>query len=96
MGRTIAGLWAVGAVVLGTATLLLAQAAGGGEQGKPEAHEAIDRKQAEKNLAKIARAFHYYHDRFKSLPRHAVYSKDGKTPLLSWRVTLLLYLALSG
>lgn len=26
------------------------------------------------------------------LPTHAIYSKDGKTPLLSWRVTILPYL----
>ena len=33
-----------------------------------------------------------YHDKENSFPAHAIYSKDGKTPLLSWRVAILPYL----
>jgi uncharacterized protein (TIGR03067 family)/prepilin-type processing-associated H-X9-DG protein len=43
------------------------------------------------NLKQIGLAIHSYHDAYKKLPTHAIYSKDGKTPLLSWRVTILPY-----
>ncbi len=33
-----------------------------------------------------------YHDTYNAFPLHAIYSKDGKTPLLSWRVAILPYI----
>jgi len=50
------------------------------------------RGQSNNNLKQIAIAFHQYHDTYKSLPLHAIYSKDGKTPLLSWRVAILPFI----
>jgi len=44
------------------------------------------------NLKFIGLAMHHYADENKFLPTHAIYSKDGKTPLLSWRVAILPYL----
>ena len=44
------------------------------------------------NLRQIGLAMHSYHDVFTRLPAHAIYSKDGKTPLLSWRVTILPFI----
>jgi len=35
---------------------------------------------------------HGYAAENKFLPMHAIYSKDGKTPLLSWRVAILPYI----
>jgi RNA polymerase sigma factor (sigma-70 family) len=43
-------------------------------------------------LRNIALAFHTYHDPNKSYPADAIYSADGKTPLLSWRVAILPFL----
>src|SRR5207247_6504418 len=43
-------------------------------------------------LKQVGLAFHNYHDQFKHFPTHAIYDKDGKTPLLSWRVAILPYL----
>jgi hypothetical protein len=48
--------------------------------------------QSVNNLKQIALAIHNYADAFRGLPAHAIYSKDGKTPLLSWRVAVLPYL----
>ena len=63
---------------------------------KPTAHEMdkhkdlVDkirkaplRNQAFNNLNQIGRAIYFYFDVHKYLPLHAIYSKDGKTPLLS-------------
>ena len=44
------------------------------------------------NLKQIGLAFHSYHDTFKSFPPAAVYDKDGKKALLSWRVLILPFL----
>ncbi|HYV37741.1 MAG TPA: DUF1559 domain-containing protein [Gemmataceae bacterium] len=44
------------------------------------------------NLRQLAVVMHMYHDQYKSLPAHAIYSKDGKTPLLSWRVAILPFI----
>lgn len=54
---------------------------------------AAARRELEERLKLIGRAMHEYYDaNNKRLPAHAIYSKDGTTPLLSWRVTLLPYL----
>src|SRR5207249_2954876 len=50
------------------------------------------RRQGQNNLKQIGLAMHSYHDTYKHLPMHAIYSKDGKTPLLSWRVAILPYI----
>jgi uncharacterized protein (TIGR03067 family) len=57
-----------------------------------DAVEGPDRKRNMKNLSAIGRALHAYHDNEKAFPAHAIYSKDNKTPLLSWRVAILPYL----
>jgi uncharacterized protein (TIGR03067 family) len=43
------------------------------------------------NLKQIGLAMHNYHDTYNAFPLHAIYSKDGKTPMLSWRVAILPY-----
>jgi uncharacterized protein (TIGR03067 family) len=50
------------------------------------------RAQFTNNLKQIALAMHNYLDVHKSFPAHAIYSKDGKTPLLSWRVAILPFI----
>lgn len=54
--------------------------------------EAAARAQDSNNFKQIGLAMHNYHDVYKALPAHAIYSKDGKTPLLSWRVAILPFL----
>jgi prepilin-type processing-associated H-X9-DG protein len=54
--------------------------------------EAANRAKDQNNLKQIALAMHNYHDAMGALPRHAIYSEDGKTPLLSWRVAILPYI----
>jgi hypothetical protein len=44
------------------------------------------------NMRAIGIAMHNYHASFNHLPPHAIYNKDHKKPLLSWRVALLPYL----
>lgn len=50
-----------------------------------------DWAQRSNNLKFIGLAMHGYADTYKTFPLHAIYSKDGKTPLLSWRVAILPY-----
>ena len=60
-------------------------------------HEASDRAKASNNLKQIALAMHNYNDaNAGNLPAHAIYSADGKTPLLSWRVAILPYIEQEG
>jgi RNA polymerase sigma factor (sigma-70 family) len=54
--------------------------------------EARARTLATNNFKQIGLAMHNYHDAHNSLPTHAIYSKDGKKPLLSWRVAILPYI----
>ncbi len=61
-------------------------------KGVDRIREAAARTQTTNNFKQIGIAMHNYHDQAKSLPAHAIYSKDGKTPLLSWRVTILPYI----
>jgi hypothetical protein len=52
-------------------------------------HEAAEMN----HLEQIALAMHNHNDAYQGkLPAHAIYSKDGKTPLLSWRVAILPYI----
>jgi hypothetical protein len=54
--------------------------------------EASVRAQGQNNLKQIVLAMHNYNDAFQGkLPAHAIYAKDGRTPLLSWRVAILPY-----
>jgi hypothetical protein len=49
------------------------------------------------NLKQLALAMHSYNDVHRNkLPAHAIYSKDGKTPLLSWRVAVLPFVEQDG
>ena len=50
--------------------------------------EAPFRAQTVNNLSLIGRAIYFFYDEHKHLPLHAIYDKDDKTPLLSWRVLL--------
>src|SRR5262249_10597112 len=62
------------------------------KEGGDKERDAADRARSSKNLKQIAFAMHAFHDANKELPRQAIYSKDGNTPLLSWRVAILPYL----
>jgi hypothetical protein len=62
------------------------------ERAKQKIREEQARALNSGNLRQIGIAFHDFHDNQKVWPRHAIYSPDGKTPLLSWRVTILPYL----
>jgi RNA polymerase sigma factor (sigma-70 family) len=62
------------------------------EGGLDKIREAAARTQSVNNLKQIGLAMHNYHDQEKNFPAHAIYSKDGKTPLLSWRVAILPYI----
>lgn len=61
--------------------------------GVDKIREAAAQQASANRLRQIGIAMHVYHDQGKALPAHALYSKDGKTPLLSWRVAILPYLA---
>lgn len=54
--------------------------------------EVAARNQTKNDLKLLALAMHIYHDANGSLPPQAIMSKDGKTPLLSWRVAILPYI----
>ena len=58
----------------------------------PPKIQDVQRSDASWNLRQIGIAFQQYSDQMKSLPAHAIYSKDDKAPLLSWRVAILPYL----
>jgi prepilin-type processing-associated H-X9-DG protein len=74
------------------ATLTLGRQLSGNGQVAGEKNDAAARARSDNNLKRIGLAIHSYHDTKRRLPIHAIYSKDGKTPLLSWRVAVLPYL----
>jgi hypothetical protein len=50
------------------------------------------RRDSEHNLKELVLAMHNHNDVYRTMPAAAIYSKDRKTPLLSWRVALLPFL----
>lgn len=56
------------------------------------ARDSASRTVVANNLKQIGLAMHNYLSEHGTFPPHAIYSKDGKTPLLSWRVAILPYL----
>jgi RNA polymerase sigma factor (sigma-70 family) len=54
--------------------------------------QASGRTVSANNLHQIGIGMHHHNDQHKSLPAHAIYSKDGKTSLLSWRVAILPFI----
>jgi hypothetical protein len=55
-------------------------------------HEQAAEIYSSNHLKQIFLAFHDYHDKYGVFPPATVYSKDGKTPLYSWRVAILPFL----
>jgi prepilin-type processing-associated H-X9-DG protein len=79
----------------GPATMLAATSAVGAGILLPatqRVQEASARARSQNNLKQIALAMHNYHSVNGALPPHAIYSKDGERPLLSWRVAILPYI----
>ena len=74
------------AMTAGTALALAIQ------PGGDKADDSAARGQSFNNVKRIGLAMHEFHDAYMHLPLHAMYSNDGKTPLLSWRVTILPFL----
>jgi RNA polymerase sigma factor (sigma-70 family) len=66
------------------------------QPGADKIREAAARAQSANNLKQIGLAMHAYLDGHNTFPAHAIYSKDGKTPLLSWRVAILPYIEQEG
>ncbi len=54
--------------------------------------EASMRMQDQNNLKQIALACFNYESAYGTFPPYAIYSKDGRRPLLSWRVAILPYI----
>jgi RNA polymerase sigma factor (sigma-70 family) len=61
------------------------------EQPRAQLQQAAAR-QTRENLKKLALGFHNYVDVMGAFPPSAIYSPDGTSPLLSWRVALLPYI----
>ena len=51
-----------------------------------------EREQSSIHMKLIGLAMQNYHDTYNAFPTQAIYSKDGKKPLLSWRVAILPYI----
>jgi hypothetical protein len=61
--------------------------------GTPRLHaQALAKQKSINNLKQLALAMHIYNDTYGQFPLATVYSKDGKTPLYSWRVAILPFL----
>jgi hypothetical protein len=60
--------------------------------GLLKVREAAARTQIASNFRQICGALHTYAGQYNSFPSHAIYGKDDKTPLLSWRVAILPFL----
>jgi hypothetical protein len=60
--------------------------------GAARIKQATERNASRNNLKQLAIAMHNYNATFGHMPPAVVYSKDGKTPLYSWRVELLPFL----
>src|SRR6185295_15300184 len=60
--------------------------------GLPALKEKASREVGMNQLRQIGIAFFMHHEVEKSYPAHAIYSADGKTPLLSWRVAILPFI----
>jgi len=66
-----------------------------GEQmarARTDAVESAGRSRSANNLKQIGMAMHLHHDNHGTFPAHAIYSKDGQMPLLSWRVAILPFI----
>jgi len=57
-----------------------------------DSDQAKYRKQSGLNLEQLLLGMHNYESDYKMLPAHAIYDKEGKKPLLSWRVAILPFL----
>jgi hypothetical protein len=83
------------AVIIGAAVTLVLLVVVGGyllfRRSQDRVEEAAARTESMNNLKILLLGMHSYHDGYKRLPTHAIYSKDGR-PLLSWRVTLLPFI----
>jgi hypothetical protein len=59
--------------------------------------DSAARLKAMNNLKQVVLAIHNYNDAYQGrMPAHAIYSKDGRRPLLSWRVAILPYIEQDG
>ena len=52
---------------------------------------AATRMKGQNNLRELAFAMNNYHEANQAFPAHAIYTKDKRKPLLSWRVAVLPY-----
>jgi prepilin-type processing-associated H-X9-DG protein len=102
IGLSLATYQALGGQQAGTPgkkTVLVGASQEGQRQARAKADdkpdkekEAADRAVSVNNLKQMGLAMHNYHDNHNEFPAHAIYDKDGKKPLLSWRVAILPYI----
>lgn len=75
-----------------TVSSTLALAAGVMVPAVAKTREAASRVRGQNNMRQLSIAMHTYLTERGSFPAHAIYAKDKKRALLSWRVALLPYL----